>query len=139
MTVRGILFAYLHRSLCKRMDVWMRCAGLLRSVSDISAYWEYIWPRGKETAMGRRLVAVMVVLASTTLLWSQPQAGGRPRVFIGTTLEPAEDMGLIVRELAPNSPAAKAGIKKGDKIVQLEGKEVKDFDQFVRMLNEHKP
>ena len=89
--------------------------------------------------MGRRFAAVMVVLASTTLLWSQPQAGGRPRVFIGTTLDAAEDMGLIVREVAPNSPAAKAGMKKGDKIVQLEGKEVKDFDQFVRMLNEHKP
>jgi serine protease Do len=48
-------------------------------------------------------------------------------------------MGLIVREVTPNSPAAKAGMKRGDKIVQLEGKEVKDFDQFVRMLNEHKP
>jgi serine protease Do len=72
--------------------------------------------------------------------------GGRQ---IGVSLSPltkqlgdffgvADGNGLLISNVRENSPAAKAGLKAGDVIVEVEGKSVKgDFD-VVRTLNEKK-
>ncbi|WAC07085.1 MAG: DegQ family serine endoprotease [Thermodesulfobacteriota bacterium] len=46
----------------------------------------------------------------------------------------AEGRGALVAQVQESSPAAKAGIKKGDIIVKFDGKEIKEMDELPRMV-----
>jgi serine protease Do len=46
--------------------------------------------------------------------------------------------GLLVNNVRENSPAAKAGLKAGDIIVEADGKEVKNNADLIRVLNDKK-
>jgi membrane-associated protease RseP (regulator of RpoE activity) len=50
----------------------------------------------------------------------------------------AEDEGLIVTELFPDTPAVKVKFEKHDVIVQVDGKPVKDVDAFNKLVQETK-
>jgi serine protease Do len=50
----------------------------------------------------------------------------------------SEGKGLLINNVRADSPAAKAGLKAGDVIVEVEGKEVKGMGDFVRIVNEKK-
>ncbi len=50
----------------------------------------------------------------------------------------AEGKGLLVSSVRENSPAAKAGLKAGDIIVEVDGKEVKGNADLIRAINEKK-
>ncbi|OGC79697.1 MAG: hypothetical protein A2W07_01185 [candidate division Zixibacteria bacterium RBG_16_43_9] len=47
--------------------------------------------------------------------------------------------GILVQQVQPNTPAAKAGMKTGDVIVTLNGKKVMDADQFRLQVAEIEP
>ncbi|HEX8250988.1 MAG TPA: PDZ domain-containing protein [Pyrinomonadaceae bacterium] len=49
-----------------------------------------------------------------------------------------EGRGLLINDVRPDSPAAKAGLKAGDVIIELEGKEVKGMGDFIRGIGEKK-
>jgi serine protease Do len=49
-----------------------------------------------------------------------------------------EGRGLLINDVRPDSPAAKAGLKAGDVIIEIEGKEVKGMGDFIRALSEKK-
>jgi S1-C subfamily serine protease len=98
--------------------------------------------------MRSRLIAslVSVVLVwGCGISWSQPPAAGRgqpSRAYLGIAVEPSQGenvRGLVVREVAPESPAAKAGLKDRDVIVGVGDKDAKDFDALVNALSQHKP
>jgi serine protease Do len=67
--------------------------------------------------------------------------GGRAYLGVGVdpTPENAKQAGLIVREVEPGGPAAKAGIKTGDLIVKVDGKDLRDFQALASMVAQHKP
>ncbi len=67
--------------------------------------------------------------------------GGRAYLGVGVdpTPENAKQAGLIVREVEPDGPAAKAGLKNGDLIVKVDGKELKDFRALASTVAQHKP
>jgi serine protease Do len=44
----------------------------------------------------------------------------------------------MIREVLPNSPAAKAGLKAGDVIERIENKDVKDFETLANLVGQHK-
>ena len=47
--------------------------------------------------------------------------------------------GLLLDGVRDNSPAAKAGIKAGDKITKLAGKEIRNVSDYTFILGEMKP
>jgi Do/DeqQ family serine protease len=47
--------------------------------------------------------------------------------------------GALVNSVIPNTPAQKAGIKAGDVIVALDGKTVKNMNDFLNKISEHSP
>lgn len=73
------------------------------------------------------------------------RAGGGRQIGVGVTALTKQlashyglDGGLLINDVRENSPAAKAGLKAGDIIVEADGKAVKgDFD-LIRMLHEKK-
>ncbi len=66
----------------------------------------------------------------------QPKRGG---AFLGVTAAfQVEDDGLPIRQVAPRSPAAKAGLKPGDKIVALANTEVKSMQALLAVLQQYK-
>jgi membrane-associated protease RseP (regulator of RpoE activity) len=52
------------------------------------------------------------------------------RPALGVHLVP-DAAGVIVRNIAPGSPAEQAGLRSGDEIVSLNGREFQHFSQFV--------
>lgn len=49
-----------------------------------------------------------------------------------------EGRGLLINDVRADSPAAKAGLRAGDVIVEVEGREVKGMGDFVRAIGEKK-
>jgi S1-C subfamily serine protease len=95
------------------------------------------------------LVAVVSSFASVSALQAQPpnraaQPPNRPpRASLGIMVEAippgATTSGIVVREVPPDSPAAKAGVKAGDVIVKVGDKSINDFDALANTLAQHKP
>jgi S1-C subfamily serine protease len=71
----------------------------------------------------------------------QPRRGAK--ASLGVFVEPpsgeSEFNGVVVRDVAPDGPAAKAGIQSGDRIVKVGDKEVKRFNELLDILNQHTP
>ncbi|MBO0725209.1 MAG: M20/M25/M40 family metallo-hydrolase [Blastocatellia bacterium] len=74
---------------------------------------------------------------------ARSQSSGRAtgfRVYLGTVPNYAESNdGLLLDAVRDDSPAAKAGLKAGDKIVKLAGREIKNVYDYTYALGEMKP
>jgi hypothetical protein len=74
---------------------------------------------------------------------TRSQSSGRAtgfRVYLGTIPNYAESNdGLLLDGVRDDSPAAKAGLKAGDKIVKLAGREIKNVYDYTYALGEMKP
>jgi hypothetical protein len=71
------------------------------------------------------------------------QSSGRStgfRVYLGTVPNYAESNdGMLLDAVRDDSPASKAGLKAGDKIVKLAGREIKSVYDYTYALGEMKP
>ncbi len=70
---------------------------------------------------------------------SDPPRGGGFRVYLGTIPNYAEtNDGLLLDGVRDDSPAAKAGLKAGDKIIKIGNREVKNVYDYTYALGEMK-
>lgn len=71
-----------------------------------------------------------------------PSPGGRPRVpsikFAPGSYDEAEERGVLVGEVRPDGPAAKAGLKDGDFIVTIAGQPVKNMENYMAVMGKQK-
>ena len=85
--------------------------------------------------------AALLVLTSVTG-WSQPpQPQTSGRAYLGVFIGPSQQgtAGALVGDVTPDSPAAKAGLKKGDQIVKLGDKQVQSVEAFLQAVESKKP
>jgi serine protease Do len=72
-----------------------------------------------------------------------PQQQRAPRATLGVVIDESrqtpDQKGLVVRDVDPAGPAAKAGVKPGDVIVKIDDKDVANFDSLRKALTDHKP
>lgn len=57
---------------------------------------------------------------------------------LGEYFGAADGKGLLINDVRENSPAAKAGLKAGDIITEVDGKEIKNNADLIRAINEKK-
>jgi len=62
-----------------------------------------------------------------------------PNESMAKELELPSTEGALVSDVSVNSPAAKAGIKDGDFIVELDGKKISDSNQLMHLIATYKP
>ena len=95
-------------------------------------------------------IGFAIPVNTTKKIMAQLRDKGRVvRGWLGVTIQPVtkelaekfgldEPMGALVADVVPDSPADKAGIKRGDVIIGYEGKPVKDMHALPRLVAETK-
>jgi len=70
----------------------------------------------------------------------EPRGRGEFRVYLGTIPDYGEDVeGVKLSGVREGSPAAKAGIRGGDIIVEVAGKQIKNVYDYTYVLGDRKP
>lgn len=90
----------------------------------------------------------VVVVEDSDIEFTIAEAGDEmPDHWLGVHCMPADDtlkshldlkQGLVVHHVMPDSPAAKAGVKQHDVLLSLDGKELNDPGQLVKLVGELK-
>lgn len=79
----------------------------------------------------KRCIVLGIILAATAVTATAQDAG-----WIGVTVGDQKDKGVIIRSLDPNGPAAHAGLKEDDIIVQFNKEDVVGVLQLTRLVRE---
>jgi serine protease Do len=85
---------------------------------------------------------LLILLLSCTLVSGQSRKEEKAsRPYLGVLVGPAGggERGLLVREVTPSSPAAKAGLKNGDRVVKIDDQDVTDVETFLKAIAARKP
>lgn len=99
--------------------------------------------------MNRKNSSIFILLTIPfALAWGYQEAQEAPgkklpRVSVGIGVEEMPNVGphggVIIRHLAAEGPAAKAGLKKGDILVRVSTRQVDDYDELVNVLSGFRP
>ena len=75
-------------------------------------------------------------------LGKKPAPDVAPRGFLGVELEQKGDDVVVVKSVLEKSPAAKAGVKAGDRITKVKGRtieNIEDIQRFIKKLKADEP
>jgi serine protease Do len=78
---------------------------------------------------------VTTILAAAIILAAIP-AFAQQAGWLGISIEDQKDKGPIVRNVEPNGPASKAGLKEGDVITQYNKENIVGVQQLTRLIRE---
>jgi serine protease Do len=81
-----------------------------------------------------RLIYISALLAA--IVCAAVPALAQQAGWIGVSIEEQKDGGALVHGVEPNSPAAKAGLKEGDVIIQYNKEDVIGVQQLTRLVRE---
>ena len=82
---------------------------------------------------GGALLVLCLVLANGRAQDANPTNQAKP--FLGVAIDPVDNgVGIAVREVMPESPAAKAGLKAGDRVLKIGDQEVKSKEHFLETV-----
>lgn len=105
----------------------------------------YIPPQARAVSIGFAIPSQTVTNVIQQLL----EDGKAETAYLGTQLRPlsepvaaelgVEPSGALVVGIDPRSPAAKAGIRPGDVIVEIAGREITIIEDVIAELREHEP
>jgi len=85
-------------------------------------------------------VVLVLVLVSANGLAQDATPTSQAKPFLGVAINPVDNGGgIAVREVTPDSPAAKAGLKTGDRVLKIGDQEVKGVEQFLETVAAKKP
>jgi S1-C subfamily serine protease len=87
----------------------------------------------------RKLFTSLALLVFVPGLVSVANAETPAKAYLGVAVEPMKDGGAAVRDVTPDSPAAKARLKKGDVILKVDDQEMKGPEALVECVTGHKP
>jgi hypothetical protein len=85
-------------------------------------------------AGGLEIVGTMMKLLGS-FMGKKPDVAAIPRGFLGIALKGSEDDDPVVASVLPDGPAAKAGVKAGDLITQVQGRTVSGHDGLRNLVN----
>lgn len=83
--------------------------------------------------MKRAILLTAVMLSVAPLLFAAPPPAGRSP----NSLETQRDQGLLITRVIPDSPAQRAGLVRGDILIELGGQQVRTPNDVRRFLAEH--
>jgi len=108
-----------------------------------------LWSPGRLlAALALLALAAFPVSAQETAPKSKPatreaKPTRAPRAFLGVQVRPpqsgSKQKGLVVEDVAPGSPADRAGLQEGDRLTQVNGKPIESFEGLLGSLSKHKP
>jgi len=128
------------RAGLKKGDVIQRVGG--QPVWTTQAFREWLQTRGPGESVKLDLLRAdkAVEVSATLAATSRPMKLGGPRAFLGVELaEAKEGEGVPVEQVVPDSPAAEARLKKGDRILKLDGIDFTRAARLTDILSEKKP
>ena len=115
---------------------------LLRYPAGLILVLGFLWPltaaAPAEPAMPDLSEFKTVDTAITTTVKREKPASHLPG-YLGVSIETTPQGNLAAADVQPDSPAAKAGIRKGDLILKIGDQEVPDADGFRELLSAHAP
>src|SRR5437588_12969305 len=85
------------------------------------------------TSAGGRMKELLCIV---TLLVAAIPVQAQESGWMGIRVKDGKDRGVVVRSVEPNSPAAKAGLKDGDVILQFNKEDIAGALQFTRLVRE---
>ena len=132
------------------MPVLFFFSGLHADYHRPSDDWEKINPEGATRVLGM-VAAVAARLngaderpAFTKV--AEPAGGGQLRggsgygAYFGSIPDMSDEVkGVRFADVRPGSPAAKAGLRAGDVMIEFAGREIRNLEDFTYMLRTHKP
>jgi S1-C subfamily serine protease len=101
-------------------------------------------PNGATHATGGGVLLAVPVDQVDRIVDDLVKHGSVQRGFLGIRLKrgpplPGDTLGVLVDGVIPGSPAAAAGIRRGDRILALEGSEVRTPEELVLLVSEMRP
>jgi hypothetical protein len=116
----------------QRVEIGTTITGLINPATDV----DYSIFAGKK---GQRVLITCLAASIDSKLNPELSIFGPvPRVALGAAVEPYQPKdpkdktkGLRVKEVAPGSPAQKAGVAAGDVVTKVNGKDVADIKEFA--------
>ena len=88
---------------------------------------------GKGGSQGGLEVMGDIMAVMGGLLGIKPNFEKKPRGFLGVELDDSQG-GVFVKSVLPGGPAAKGGLKAGDKIETIKGRDVDDIADVMRLV-----